>query len=227
MTLNDELSNSEHANALKRHPLLKIMWTTPLKRDQVVTVLSQWYHPLHYFPVFLSRHIAVTPTIAAKTFISKIIWQELGEGVPERAHETIYIDTMNAVGFDNGEFVEREQLPATAALLKGYAEAARTGYLKSLGYLFATECADLAMVGSIGVAVRKLTGAARLPWVDIHVQQEPDHTESVGDVLESDLSPEDRETVRQAAEEMFTLWCNFFSAIAKAIDQPLGVQIAA
>jgi pyrroloquinoline quinone (PQQ) biosynthesis protein C len=226
MNLSNELSNSDRGNALKHHPLLKAMRAISLSRDDIVTILSQWYYPLHYFPVFLSRYIAIAPTIEAKTFISKILWQELGEGVPDRAHETVYISTMKSVGFNVSEFVGTPKLAATSALVAAYAQASHEDHLRSLGYLFATECADLAMVGSIGASVRKLTKAERLPWVDIHVQQEPDHTESVSDVLESGFSAEDRQTVRNAATEMFALWCNFFSGISHSIGNTTAAQTA-
>src|ERR1044072_5889849 len=61
-----------------------------LPREQAVVIVGQWFHPLHYFPVFLSRLISVTPNVAAQTYISRILWEELGGGDPRRAHERIY-----------------------------------------------------------------------------------------------------------------------------------------
>jgi hypothetical protein len=60
-----------------------------LSREQVVIILGQWFHPLHYFPTFLSRLISVSPEIETQTFVSRILWEELGEGDPRRAHEKV------------------------------------------------------------------------------------------------------------------------------------------
>ena len=61
-------------NPLKRnlihHPFFDLIDTQPLSRETVSTFLGQWWHPLHYFPTFLSRTIAVVPALEMKTAIS-------------------------------------------------------------------------------------------------------------------------------------------------------------
>src|SRR5678809_686441 len=85
--ISDSLSASERKNEL-------VTFLKNLKHDcgtlsteQVVIILGQWFHPLHYFPTFLSRLISVSPKLETQTYVSRILWEELGEGDPRRAHE--------------------------------------------------------------------------------------------------------------------------------------------
>src|SRR5262245_28917191 len=139
---------------LRSHPLRKKLiahsffsrvGTAALSHDQVALFLGQWWHPLHYFPDFLSRLISVAPQVAVKTAISKILYQELGEGNPARAHEVCYLETMRPLGFGDEELSGAEPLPSTRDLLALYADSS-TNLLAGLGCLYGTEVADLAMV---------------------------------------------------------------------------------
>src|ERR1041384_75279 len=104
-----------------------------LSREQVVTILGQWFHPLHYFPVFLSRLIAAAPNLETQTFVSRILWQELGEGAPENAHEKIYVETIQDSGFDPDLITKAAPFDATRRLIEGYQESTQN-YLSGLGF---------------------------------------------------------------------------------------------
>lgn len=187
-----------------------------LPKEQAVVILGQWFHPLHYFPVFLSRLISVTPTIEAQTNISRILWEELGEGDPQRAHEKIYVETMVTGGFEKTQFIKAPPLAATRRLVHGY-ERASSEYLPGLGFLYGTEVVDLQMVATIGALMKRSTGLRALPWVDIHVQQEPGHVESSTQTLEQSLALDEQHRVVTSAEEMWTLWKDFFQSIRQEI----------
>jgi len=189
-----------------------------LSANNVGFILGQWFHPLHYFPVFLSRLIAVSKTVEAQTFISKILWQELGQGNPSLAHEKIYIDTMTDAGFDRNTVTSSAALGSTAALVSGY-EKASSDYLTGLGFLYGTEVADLAMVSSIGKLVGNCTGQRTLPWVDIHVEQEPDHVETSCKTLMPAFSTAEQSRIVSSAEEMWNLWIAFFAELKKQVLQ--------
>jgi hypothetical protein len=178
--------------------------------------LGQWWHPLHYFPHFLSRTIDVVPMLEMKTAISKILYQELGEGSPERAHERIYISTMVDAGFDAATVSEAAPFEETRRLVQRYKEASAEK-LSALGFVYGTEVADLAMVGGIGNAVRRVTGVHDLPWVDIHVLQEPDHVEQVNEAIEPDFSPAEIDQIVASAEEMWQLWTAFFNRLRQGM----------
>ena len=187
-----------------------------LPREHAVVILSQWFHPLHYFPVFLSRLISVTPNVEAQTYISRILWEELGEGDPHRAHERIYVETMVDGGFVKEQFTEAPPLEATRKLIAGY-EKASSEYLSGLGFLYGTEVVDLPMVATIGALMKRSTGLRTLPWVDIHVAQEPGHVASSTQTLDQSLGQDEQHRVVTSAEEMWTLWTDFFRSIREEI----------
>ncbi|MFY0528781.1 TenA family transcriptional regulator [Archangium gephyra] len=226
-----ELLENSLRNDLVKHPFFEAVKKEPLSKEQVAIFLSQWWHPLHYFPTFLSRLISVTPKLEDKTAISKILWQELGEGDVERAHERIYISTMVDVGFAREQFVDVEPFPATAKLIERYAVASGEA-LQGLGFLYGTEVADYPMVSGIGRAVKRVTGVKELPWVTIHALQEPEHVRSANATLKSGKAEkkgkatEDSAAVVRGAEEMWTLWIAFFSALEQAMFREAAPQAA-
>nr|QEO74561.1 hypothetical protein [uncultured bacterium] len=183
-----------------------------LSREQVIVILGQWFHPLHYFPDFLSRLISVSPDIETKTSISRILWQELGEGDPRQAHEKIYVETIADGGFVAEQVTNAEAHPATRALVAGYRKASE-GHLSGLGFMYGTEVVDLPMVATIGELMRRCTGRRELPWVAIHVKQEPEHVEHSNHALRPILTEDERRRVVASAEEMWTLWLDFFTSI--------------
>ena len=169
-------------------------------------------HPLHYFPTFLARSITVVPVLETKTAISKILYQELGSGDPALAHERLYLSTMADAGFSEEAISDAAPLPATARLVEGY-EKASQDYLSALGFLYGTEVADLAMVSMLGIAVRKVSEQQKLPWVTIHIQQEPEHVQEANQSLEPTFSLDEGQCVLEQAAQMWQLWVNFFSAL--------------
>jgi len=201
---------------LIHHPFFKEVKTSELDREQVGVFLGQWWHPLHYFPNFLSRSIDAVPALEMKTAICKILNQELGEGDPSRAHERIYISTMETAGFDRATVAETAPFEETHRLVQRYREAS-AHRLSALGFVYGTEVADLAMVAGIGNAVRRVSGLDRLPWVDIHIQQEPDHVEQASEALDAGFSEPEVETIIASAEEMWRLWIAFFDRLRSAL----------
>ena len=187
-----------------------------LPKELAVVILGQWFHPLHYFPVFLSRLISVAPKVETQTYISRILWEELGEGDPARAHEKIYVETMTAGGFEQAQFTEAPPLAATRRLVAGYEKASRE-YLSGLGFLYGTEVVDLQMVATIGALMKRSTGLRTMPWVDVHVAQEPGHVESSSQTLDHTLDHDEQHRLVTSAEEMWTLWQDFFKSIRHEI----------
>jgi hypothetical protein len=183
-----------------------------MSKEQVTVILGQWFYPLHYFPTFLSRLISVTPDIETQTFISRILWQELGEGNPQQAHEKIYISTILDGSFSHGEVAEAPSLEATRRLIEGY-EAASGDYLSGLGFLYGTEVVDLPMVSTVGELMRRCNGKRDLPWVDIHVKQEPEHVESSNEALKLSFDDEQQRQIVSNAEKLWSLWVDFFKGI--------------
>jgi pyrroloquinoline quinone (PQQ) biosynthesis protein C len=212
----DSLSASE-----RRHDLVAFLKDLKnecgtLSREQVVIILGQWFHPLHYFPTFLARLISVSPEIETQTFVSRILWEELGEGDPRRAHEKVYIETISDGGFAPEQVSGATPLAATRRLVEGY-EQASANRLSGLGFLYGTEVVDLPMVATIGELMRRCTGKRNLPWVNIHVSQEPGHVESANETLKPAFTEEEQREVVRQAEQMWSLWIEFFKNIRSEI----------
>lgn len=219
----DSLKNNPLRKNLIHHPFFDAVRSHTFERKDVVVFLGQWWHPLHFFPNFLSRSISVVPNLETKTAICAILSEELGEGKPEMAHERIYIETMTAAGFSRPEVTEAPPLASTRELVHGY-ERASSAPMSALGFMYGTEVADLAMVSGIGVAVRKVSGMKNLPWVDIHVLQEPHHVDEASNALEPELSAQQYESVVASAEQMWRLWIAFFDELNRVFDQRAAEQ---
>lgn len=214
--INERLEQNPLRKGLVHHPFFKEVRSSDLTNEKVGVFLGQWWHPLHYFPHFLSRTIDQVPMLEMKTAISKILYQELGEGDPARAHERIYVSTMKDVGFDEATVAQAAPFEETRRLVQRYEEAS-AHKLSALGFVYGTEVADLAMVSGIGNAVRRVTGVKDLPWVDIHILQEPDHVEQVNEAIEPDFTDEEVNQIVASAEEMWSLWTAFFDRLRKVM----------
>jgi pyrroloquinoline quinone (PQQ) biosynthesis protein C len=224
--ISDRLEENPLRKELIHHPFFREVKTSPLTREQVGIFLGQWWHPLHYFPNFLSRTIDVVPALEMKTAVCKILNQELGEGDPARAHERIYVTTMEQAGFDRAAVAEAAPFEETRRLVERYRDAS-SDRLSALGFVYGTEVADLAMVAGIGNAVRRVSGLKDLPWVDIHIQQEPDHVEQASEALEAGLSEQEAVAVEVSAEEMWRLWIAFFDRLRSVMFADEKVPAAA
>jgi len=224
--INERLEENPLRKRLIHHAFFKEVKTLPLTREQVGVFLGQWWHPLHYFPNFLSRTIDQVPVLEMKTAICKILNQELGEGNPARAHERIYVTTMEEAGFDRETVAEAAPFEETRHLVQRYREASAER-LSAMGFVYGTEVADLAMVSGIGNAVRRISGLKSLPWVDIHIQQEPDHVDQANEALEAGFTPEEVDRIVASAEEMWTLWIAFFDRLRQVMFGGVPVEAEA
>lgn len=211
-TIETKLRNHSKRQELLSHSFFRHLETADVSRDLAAGFVGQWWHPLHYFPTFLARVIAASDSVTTKAATSRILFQELGEGSPARAHERIYLDTMTGAGFTEKEIARARPEPATAALVDGYAESSKAE-LTGLGFIYATEVADLVMVSGIGTAVRRAVGPVDLPWVDIHVQQEPAHVQEADAALAPAFTKTQAEEIITTAERAWELWIGFFDTL--------------
>jgi pyrroloquinoline quinone (PQQ) biosynthesis protein C len=213
MTLSDRLAGNEVHRRFAEHAYFKEVYSRTFRHDQVETFLAQWWHPIHYFTTFLARCIAVLPDIESKSAITRILSQEAGVRSAKSAHEVIYVNSMVKAGYDGDVITGTAPYPETSALVAGYGQCSASR-LTAIGAIFATEVTDLLMVSAVGAAVKKESGTDRNAWVDIHVQQEPDHVEEANNALITGFSREDEETVVAAAEDMWRRWIGFFDRLS-------------
>ncbi len=213
MSFSDRLSDSPVYKKFCGHPFFVAVDAVDFTKDQAEILIQQWWHPLHYFPTFLARSIAVLPDIASKTAITRILNQEVGDGVVSRAHEVIYVDSMKKSGFDAYGITGAAPYEQTAALVEGY-RAASAARESALGFIFATETTDLLMVSSIGTAIKRTTGVTDNEWVSIHVEQEPDHVEEANHALLANFDAEQERAILAEADKMWKLWTAFFDRLS-------------
>lgn len=211
-----DLSSSPARLEVIEHPFFAHIAQTKLDRAQVATFLGQYWYPMHYFPTFLGRMVAEAPTTEAKTVVSRILWQELGQGDASRSHEALYIETMEGAGLERAQFVDVPPLESTRALVDGYARASHN-YLTALGWLYGTEVNDLTIVVGLGKAVRSISTRRELPWVTIHAHEEPGHVNDASEAAGQEFSADDRRAIFAAAEESWRLWAGFFGELHGAI----------
>jgi len=210
--ITERLEENPLRKELIHHPFFKDVKSSELTREKVGIFLGQWWHPLHYFPHFLSRAIDAVPVLDIQTKLCNILNQELGEGDPARAHERLYVTTMESAGFDRATVAEAAPFAETQRLVQRYREASAER-LSALGFVYGTETADLAMVAGMGNAVRKVSGVKELPWVDIHIEQEPNHVEQASGAVETGFSAQELDQIEASAEEMWRLWTGFFDRL--------------
>ncbi|RKR04561.1 pyrroloquinoline quinone (PQQ) biosynthesis protein C [Flavobacterium sp. 90] len=215
-----QLKSEVKRQELISHPFLKKMKDGLLNKEDTSLVLGQWYYPLENFPFFLSSCISHTRNIPIQTFISDILHEELGCGDPKNSHLDLYISTCKDSGFDEEIVTKSKALDSTNRLISGYKKSAKK-MSSGLGYLYATEVADLAMVSSIGNAIGNICEKSilDLPWVDIHVQQEPNHVNNVDNALEISFDEKTYNELLMSSKEMWSLWIDFFSEIELEISK--------
>ncbi|HUC59548.1 MAG TPA: iron-containing redox enzyme family protein [Streptosporangiaceae bacterium] len=212
-TLTERLEHSPVHQAFIERPFFRGIADFAVSKEQAAVFLGQWWHPLHYFPTFLARCVAVLPDITSKSAVTRILNQETGNGRVAKAHEVIYEDSMVAAGFDRAAITGTAPFPETAELVSGY-ERASAQRFSALGFIYATEVTDLLMVSSIGKAVERATGQTKNQWVIIHVAQEPDHVAEAGRTMLDGFTPPEQDEVLTAADEMWTLWSGFFDRLS-------------
>lgn len=217
-SLNQRLDDNPIRKRFVAHRFFHLVNSAPLEVSHVSTFLGQWWHPLHYFPTFLARCVAVLPDVESKSAISRILNQELGGGDPSRAHEVIYGDTVEHAGFSRAVVTGSAAFQETQALVAGY-ERASAQRLSALGFVFATEVTDLMMVSGIGTAMERVTGVSDLEWVRIHVVQEPDHVEEATHATTRPFTQAEEDVILEHAEEMWLLWTGFFDGIEREISE--------
>ena len=206
------LSQNPLRQALLRHPFFDHVAAATLDRDQVAVFLGQYWYPISYFPEFLARTVALLPTTELKTQISKILYQELGEGEVERAHENLYRDTMVDAGFTEASVTGTPMTEPTRRLMEGYRRSTER-FQSALGFVYGTEIIDMRIVSGLGAAVTAASGQDKLPWVEIHVEQEPEHVRKARHAVRLDFSAEDMAEIVENAEEIWRLWDGFFSGL--------------
>src|SRR6266545_368183 len=79
LSFGDRLAASPVYENFRDHPFFAAVDTADFTKEQAAILIEQWWHPLHYFPTFLARCVAVLPDIASKSAITRILNREASE----------------------------------------------------------------------------------------------------------------------------------------------------
>jgi len=208
-----ESFENETRRVFRDHSLFE---QTHLSLQQLTAVFSQYFEPLHYFPNFLSHLTALLPSLAQKTFVSQILYQELGEGIPHRAHEVAFLDCLKEMGISEDAIHHAPIFRETTELMTLYRDSS-TNLELALGMLFATEVADLAIITGLHKLIKGRLGGAIPLWVKLHVEQEPDHVQASTATLCVAIKGVDSDKVLDFARDCAQAWHRFFTAIEQEV----------
>ena len=184
-------------------------------KAQLEAALGQYWHLLHYFPTFLSGLVHSSSSLEVQTYVSKILFQELGEGDCARAHERFFLDALEECDLDVTAITTAPATPATQHLLDVFTAGAGDR-LKGIGVLYATEATDLTIVTQLAVAIKRVTGREGLAWEQVHREQEGDHVVCSDSALESFFSQVESEKIQESTGQTAALWARFFESLGEA-----------
>jgi pyrroloquinoline-quinone synthase len=100
----DPASRFKHmaqTHALWSHPFVKRCRAGRLTVAQVRVLGSQMYQFSREFTRFLAKALAACPHETARMVIAENLWEELGEGDPERAHAALFRRFTRALGISD------------------------------------------------------------------------------------------------------------------------------
>lgn len=217
--IEEELSKNSHKlDEVLNHPFLNLISNEGIEKNKFSYFIGQWYHLIEFFCPFLSRTISENKSTDIQTFLSKILYQELGSGKPKNSHLKLFIDTFIDAGLEpsvvNGE---DERLEQTIAWVEGHRLAAKNEN-RGLGFVYGTEMLDLGMVKAVGIGATKATGISKLNWVAVHLKEEPDHTSCVNLSVDK-LDRESQLEVISGVLDVWALWRDFFTGVSKYIEE--------
>jgi pyrroloquinoline quinone (PQQ) biosynthesis protein C len=218
-SLANKLLDNPARKQLIEHPLFQAIDRGEIDRSMIQSVLGQWWHPLHFFPDFMSGAVAAMPTIEAKSFLANILNEETGNGRAEDAHERLFIVTARNAGLDEQQVVATPPTEETRRLVEGYRDSVRS-MPTALGFVYGTEVVDLVMVSQVNKALRHLAPNADLPWVDIHISQEPNHVAQANRSIDIGLTEEEERAFISAAESVWSLWGGMFASASRLAAEP-------
>ncbi|NQZ06409.1 MAG: iron-containing redox enzyme family protein [Algicola sp.] len=192
---------------ITEHKLMKYLATDDLTQEQVEFALGQYWYPIHFFPDFLAHVITKSDKLEVKTFVSKVLYQELGEGSLKKSHEVLFTKVLP--GFDVSSMAQNEPTQQLMSLFEQSCKSYETG----VGFFYATEALDLTIVTGLSVAIKNLRGKSQLPWETIHLVQEPDHTDCVDSIFFNHLNKLEQDRVIEATHDAWIAWDKFFCGI--------------
>ncbi|MBW8828133.1 MAG: iron-containing redox enzyme family protein [Burkholderiales bacterium] len=206
---------------LWRHPFVERCRAGELTLPQVRVLASQMYRFCHEFPCFLATALAASRDEATRMVIAENLWEELGEGDPQRAHATLFRRFTRALGISDEELADSPVLPETRALIDAY--LALGDRACGLGLVGALCHASEGIVASLYTQIQAGLMSAlhfdkeALVFFELHIHVDDGHADHLESVLLPMLrTPQDEDLVAQAIGAALDARCRFFDGVLRA-----------
>jgi pyrroloquinoline-quinone synthase len=209
------------AHRLWRHPFVEHCRAGRLTLAQVRVLGAQMYKFCRDFPRFLATALAACRHEQAHQVIGENLWEELGEGDPERAHAALFRRFTRALGLDDAQLAALPAEPETADLVDAYLSlSGRYGVLGTLGALcYASEGIVAALYTNIQHGLLRAVPFDKeaLVFFEVHVHVDDGHADKLESVLLPMLNtPQDVQLVEQAITAAMDARCAFFDGVLRA-----------
>ena len=209
------------AHPLWRHPFVERCRAGQLTLAQVRVLAGQMYKFCHEFPRFLATALASCTHEEARMVIGENLWEELGEGDPQRAHAALFRRFTKALGLDDALLLAVPAQPETAALIDTYLNlSARYGVLGILGALcYASEGIVAALYSHIKHGLLRTVPFDKeaLVFFEVHIHVDDGHADKLESVMLPMLRvPQDVHLVEQAIRAALDARCRFFDGVLRA-----------
>ena len=212
------------SHALWRHPFVERCRAGQLTLDQVRVLGAQMYKFCHQFPSFLAIALAACSQEDARIVIGENLWEELGEGDPQRAHAALFRRFTRALGIDDAQLSIVPALPETAALIDTYRHL--TDSYGVLGILGALCYASEGIVGALythiqtGLLQASAFDKDALMFFEVHIHVDGGHADKLEAILLPMLcTPHDESLVEQAIRTALDARCRFFDAVLRKAER--------
>ena len=212
---------------LWRHAFVERCRTGALTLAQVRVLGAQMYKFCHQFPRFLALALAACPQEDARIVIAENLWEELGEGDPQRAHAALFRQFTRALGLDDVQLAAVPAQPETAALVDTYVGLSeRYGVLGILGALcYASEGIVGALYTQIqrGLLQAAPFDAAALKFFEVHIHVDDGHADQLESVLLPMLrTPQEVLLVEEAIRAALDARCAFFDGVLREAERAVA-----
>lgn len=209
---------------LWHHPFVERCRAGQLSLPQVRVLGVQMYKFCHQFPSFLAMALASCPQEDARIVIGENLWEELGEGDPDRAHAALFRRFTRALGVSDEQLAAMPALPETTGLIETYRTLSeRFGVLGILGALcYASE-------GIVGVLYSQIqAGLLRASEFDsdalmffaVHIHVDDGHADKLESVLLPMLhTAQERQLVGRAIRSALNARCRFFDGVLREAER--------
>ena len=209
------------SHPLWRHPFVERCRAGQLTLAHVRTLGAQMYKFCHEFPSFLALALASCPQDDARIVIGENLWEELGEGDPQRAHAALFRRFTRALGISDAQLLATPAQAETQALVDTYRGLSnRYGVVGVLGALcYASEGIVGVLYSHIQAGLLQAAPFDRnaLMFFEVHIHVDDGHADKLESILLPMLkSAADVQRVEDAIRTALDARCRFFDGVLRA-----------